>query len=1014
MSLLDDKKVPAFLRRSHATAALLMVMVFFVCECTKPLRPALSTHPSQKAQDVQPSAASAPGGAEKKGLTAAASAGDIIVSKAKALSPATELMVRACDNYLSINPQSPKVSEVLLIKASVYYNNKMLEESRKVYTSIIDRNPKDPHALEAVRMIAQSYYEEKRFDEAQVWYRKLKDMAGESGDKQEAIVRIAESIYKLGEMYEQQQRFKDAAAQYERVALEFSDSKIADVSLFNAGLAYEKLAEWSQAILMYQRLLQKYLASKLLVKGQFRSAKCYEKLLQWDNAGETYLRVVANYPQSDLGPVAIYNAGFCFENAGKLAASAATFEKMSQLYPKSEEVADVLFKAGEIFGKIKDWVGVTRVNQEFSKRFGNDANRVIQAQCMVGVALYMQNKQSEALGQLQQALQTYVKLKNPSPVNKYYAAKAEFTIAEINLEMMNKVALSQPRETYKRQLNVKMDELEKAVASYSRVVGYQISEWTTRSVFQIGQAYEDFAVGIFKQERSKNLPLEERLALELGIAKAVEEYFVGKAAHFHEQNIKLGIKEKIEDKYILQSRKKLTSLPLLAGENYLALVDIAQSTANIQKLDGFALMARKLDILQKIAPFQERAIGLFLKSMELGSQYQELDESYAKASGLITKTSFTVGETYADAAAIARDAPIPSTFDAYEGFVYKTKLLKQIEGYEDKGLEHYLRTVKIAEAYKIDDDYVKRTKAKIPELLFVRGRCYDLLCQAVVNDPPFPKNATDAEREEYQGRFEEIGLRFQENALDVYKNILTYAQQSYAAGDYVTHAYVRLYQNAPKDYGIKREKTGDTAITSGPEWKCTNDSLSGWNALECIDQAWYPAQRAPSPKNIEITGFPKDVPRAMWYGDGNPQSEQTYKPAQKLFLRRTFYCSQAPPRAVLYLMAIDQVDAYLNGILLPRDSAMSASWNKACMWDLQGKIRSGKNVIALAVKNNIKMAYGVFPYLVYTSTTNDYLPQPPGSPAPLDTKLVAEGTYVFPSIRNFPETKAHMKKTAGK
>jgi len=195
--------------------------------------------------------------------------------------------------------------------------------------------------------------------------------------------------------------------------LEFSDSKIADVSLFNAGLAYEKLAEWSQAILMYQRLLQKYLASKLLVKGQFRSAKCYEKLLQWDNAGETYLRVVANYPQSDLGPVAIYNAGFCFENAGKLAASAATFEKMSQLYPKSEEVADVLFKAGEIFGKIKDWVGVTRVNQEFSKRFGNDANRVIQAQCMMGVALYMQNKQSEALGQLQQALQTYVKLKKP-------------------------------------------------------------------------------------------------------------------------------------------------------------------------------------------------------------------------------------------------------------------------------------------------------------------------------------------------------------------------------------------------------------------------------------------------------------------------------------------------------------------------------------------------------------------------------------------------------------------------
>jgi hypothetical protein len=724
--------------------------------------------------------------------------------------------------------------------------------------------------------------------------------------------------------------------------------------------------------------------------------------------------VVANYPQSDLAPVAIYNAGFSFENAGKLAASAATFEKMSQLYPRSDEIADVLFKAGEIYGKIKDWVGVTRVNQEFSRRFGNDANRVIQAQCMVGVALYMQNKQAEALGQLQLALQSYVRLKNPSPVNKYYAAKAEFTMAEINLEIMNKVVLSQPKETYKRQLNVKMDALEKAVASYSRVVGYQISEWTTRSVRQIGQAYEDFAVGIFKQERMKNQPLDERLALELGIAKAVEEYFVDKAAHFHEQNIKLGIKEKIEDKYILESRKKVTSLPLLAGENYLALVDIAQGAVNTQKLDGFALIAKKLELLQKIAPFQERAIGLFLKCLELGSQYQELDESYARASSLITKNSCTVGETYADVATIARDAPVPGTFDAYEAFVYKTKLLKQIEAYEDKALENYLRTVKIADAYKIDDEYVKRAKLKIPELLFIRGRCYDVLSQSVVSDPPYPQTASTAEREEYQGRFEEIGLRFQENAFDVYKEILTYAKQNFAAGEYINHAYVRLFQNAPKDYGQKQERTLDTVITSGPEWKCTDDSVSQWNMLEFNDQTWYPAQKGLPPKNIEIAGFPKSVPIGMWYGEGDPRSVETYKPAQRIFMRRSFYCYQAPPKAKLYLAAIDQVDAYLNGALLPPDTSTSALWNKAHVWDLQGKMRSGKNVIALTVKNNIKMGYGVYANMVYTATADEYVPQPPGSPAPLEIKSVAQGVYVFPVIKNFLEKTGPVKKAGEK
>jgi len=935
---------------------------------------------------------------------------DSAAQKVQRLSAASNLMIKACDNYLNVNQQSAKTAEVLLIKASVLYNNKLMAECRAVYKAVLDYEPKGIHVLEAVRMTAQSFYEEQRFDEAQSWYRKLKDIAGEGGDKQEAVARIAESIFKLAESYEQQQRYKEASAEYERAALEFSDSKIADVSLFNAGLADEKMAEWSKAILMYQRLLQKYLSSKLLVKAQFRTAKCYEKLMQWENAGETYLRVVANYPQSELAPVALYNAGFSFENAGKSAAAAATFEKLAQLYPKSEEVADMLFKAGEIYGKIKDWSGVTRVNQEFSKRFGGDVNRVVQAQCMIGVAFYMQNKPIEALAQLQQTITTYVKLNNPSVVNKYYAAKAEFTIAEINLEAMNKISLTLPRENYKKQLNGKMDALEKAIAHYTKVVGYQISEWTTRSVYQIGQAYEDFALGIFKQERQKNCALDERLALELGIAKAVEDYCVGKAAHFHEQNIKLGIKEKIEDKYILQSRKKITSLPLMAGENYLALVEIAQGAAGAQKLEGFALIAKKLETLQKIAPFQERAINLFLKCLELGAQYQENDECYARASGLITKLSFKVGETYAEVAQIARDAPIPSTFDAYEAFVYKTKLLKQIEGYEDKALENYLRTVKIADAYKIDDESVKQARIKLPALLFVRGRCYDLLCQLAVNDPPFPKSATAAEKEEYQARFEEIALRFQENAFDLYKTILMYAKQNYAMGDFVTHAYVRMFQNSPKDYGIKKEKVEEKIITSGPEWKCIDDSVAGWNTLECNDQTWYSAHKGSLPKDVAITGFPAAAPFPVWYGEGDPKSSQTYKPAHKLYIRRSFYCPQAPVSAVFYCAAIDQAEVYLNGKPLQQDTALSATWNKAHKWDLVGKMREGKNVIAVTVINNIQMGYGLLPYLLYSVMGYDYTPQPPGAAAPLDPALVSEEKYVFPLVKNFPVSRRQQKK----
>ena len=67
-----------------------------------------------------------------------------------------------------------------------------------------------------------------------------------------------------------------------------------------------------------------------------------------------------------------------------------------------------------------------------------------------------------------------------------------------------------------------------------------------------------------------------------------------------------------------------------------------------------------------------------------------------------------------------------------------------------------------------------------------------------------------------------------------------------------------------------------------------------------------------------------------------------------------------------------------------------------------GKMREGKNVLAVYVKNNIRMGYGFMPLLSYTVSTNEFLPQPPQSTAPLDPKQTAEGIYQFPAITNFP------------
>ena len=121
-------------------------------------------------------------------------------------------------------------------------------------------------------------------------------------------------------------------------------------------------------------------------------------------------------------------------------------------------------------------------------------------------------------------------------------------------------------------------------------------------------------------------------------------------------------------------------------------------------------------------------------------------------------------------------------------------------------------------------------------------------------------------------RFEEIGLKFQEQAFEIYKTILNFTSQKYAAGDYVTHAYVRLFQNFPEEYGSKEDQLVQSSISSGSQWRCTSDSLKNWQGFDTSDSTWAKAQKAFSEKPL-VTGFPgNNAPLPMWLGSGIPRT----------------------------------------------------------------------------------------------------------------------------------------------
>ena len=92
------------------------------------------------------------------------------------------------------------------------------------------------------------------------------------------------------------------------------------------------------------------------------------------------------------------------------------------------------------------------------------------------------------------------------------------------------------------------------------------------------------------------------------------------------------------------------------------------------------------------------------------------------------------------------------------------------------------------------------------------------------------------------------------------------------------------------------------------------------------------------------------------------------------------------------------------------DPVSEESYARSAARELTGKMREGKNVLALWVRNAINLGYGVFPYLSYSAAGADYLPQPPGAASAMDPALVAEGKYAFPAIKNFSVSRQQPKK----
>jgi hypothetical protein len=114
------------------------------------------------------------------------------------------------------------------------------------------------------------------------------------------------------------------------------------------------------------------------------------------------------------------------------------------------------------------------------------------------------------------------------------------------------------------------------------------------------------------------------------------------------------------------------------------------------------------------------------------------------------------------------------------------------------------------------------------------------------------------------------------------------------------------------------------------------------------------------------------------------------------------------PEAARFYLSGGTVAAQLNGMPLPADSGTALG--KVVMWDLIGKLRAGKNVLAIQAAMPQTPPAAVYPLIELKISTQVYFAKPPGSAAPLPPEQVRQDVYQFPYIKNFSQDQGGVKK----
>ncbi len=446
------------------------------------------------------------------------------VVSAEPIPPMVMDYITAMDRYVVLglkNEEDKYLDAKFAFQAGkVFFDFKDYPTARKRFEWVINKYPDNEVAYLAGSLILETYRDENDFTGLAAAAEKLSNVI--QGEQAEAI-RQEVREFKLGALFKSaeqlfaEKKYEAAAEEYVRLLKEDPDTKYAAKALNNAAVAYENVKRYESAMKLYERVYKEHPKDPLAPYGLYRVAVNQERFFDFDEAVQSYELFYDKYERKDPAEVlavvpdfdltkkrgdALKSAAVLRENLQDYDGAAKGYEAYVAAYPSSKEASDVSWQAVLAWEKAGKKSKKTKAINNFISDYGsqskNDA-RVLEGLMKIADDYEKANSRRNADKYYKRIISEYkARGQGPGSPAAFYAAKAQFMLAERQFEEWDRVKIRGNMKKQGKLLKQKIEGQKKLTVAYEDVWTYQSLEWTMASSYRIGSLYQGFARSLYE------------------------------------------------------------------------------------------------------------------------------------------------------------------------------------------------------------------------------------------------------------------------------------------------------------------------------------------------------------------------------------------------------------------------------------------------------------------------------------------------------------------------------------